>query len=380
MNKTVFFIGVIVAGIAVLGAASHFRTVNQLESRIHQLEEKVLAAHSQSESALAASKAARRSSSSASSGATAYDDSRLSIRVGEVEESITELKQATDYLMERGQIPLAERKIEELLAKLNDGSLPDSERLNALRLLRRNRSLDDAGMQTTLVWLQASAVEGTRREILRALEGATNAIMAQPMMTLAANDPNNGIREQAAENLQAFVNNPQVEQFLWAQLQTETDPRTRQEILEALSRGGATPERIASLQMRAQNPAASLDERLLALQALRRSNTDVQQIIASFAATAQSTQDAGVKARIFGAFDGMSDPALKVPLVYGLQDTDARVRERAADALSGYSADPAVQQWLRYVADNDADPRVRREALQALEQQRQQPGQQGQRR
>jgi len=118
----------------------------------------------------------------------------------------------------------------------------------------------------------------------------------------------------------------------------------------------------------------------LALQALRRSNTDVQQIIASFAATAQSTQDAGVKARIFGAFDGMSDPALKVPLVYGLQDTDARVRERAADALSGYSADPAVQQWLRYVADNDADPRVRREALQALEQQRQQPGQQGPRR
>lgn len=380
MNKTVFFIGVIVAGIAVLGAASHFQTVSKLENRIEQLEQKVISAHSQSESALAASKAARRSSSSASSGATAYDDSRLSVRVGEVEESITELKQATDYLMERGQIPLAERKIEELLAKLNDASLPDAERLNALRLLRRNRSLDDTGMQTTLVWLQASTVEGTRREILRALEGATNAIMAQPMMTLAASDPNNGIREQAAENLQAFVNNPQVEQFLWAQLQTETDPRTRQEILDALSRGGATPERIASLQMRAQNPAASLDERLLALQALRRSNTDVQQIIASFAATAQSTQDAGVKARIFGAFDGMSDPALKVPLVYGLQDTDARVRERAADALSGYSADPAVQQWLRYVADNDADPRVRREALQALEQQRQQPGQQGQRR
>jgi hypothetical protein len=371
MNKTVFFISVIVAGIAVLGAASHFRTVNQLEARIHQLEEKVLAAHSQSESALAASKAARRSNS-VSSGATAYDDSRLSVRVGEVEESITELKQATDYLMERGQIPLAERKIEELLAKLNDGSLPDSERLNALRLLRRNRSLDDAGMQTTLSWLQASTVDGTRREILRALEGATNAIMSQPMMTLAASDPSNGIREQAVENLQALVNNPQVEQFLWAQLQTETDPRTRQEILEALTRGGASPERIASLQMRAQNPAAALDERLLALQALRRSETDVQQIVASFAATAQSTQDAGIRARIFDAFDGMSDPSLKVPLVYGLQDADARVRERAADALSGYATDPAVQQWLRYVADNDADPRVRREALQALEQQRQQ--------
>ncbi|MGV3754269.1 MAG: HEAT repeat domain-containing protein [Verrucomicrobiota bacterium] len=373
MRKSVFFTVLLLAG-AILAAASHFRTVSRLETRIKQLEEKVLTAHSQSETALAASKAARRSSGMGAS-VVNYDDSTLNGRIAEVEASVTELKHATDYLMERGQIPLAVRKIEELLAKLNDGSLPDNERLNALRLLRRDRSLNDAGMQTALGWLQASAVEGTKREILRALEGATNGLIKQPMIALAANDPNNGIREQAMENLQPFVNDPQVEQLMWDRLKTETDPRVRQEILEALSRGGATPERIASLQMRAQNPSASLDERLLALQALRRSQTDVQQIVASFAATAQTTQDAAVKAQIFNAFDGMSDPALKVPLVYGLQDADARVRARAADALSGYAADSSVRDWLRYVADNDPDSQVRREAQQALQPQQQQRGQ-----
>jgi HEAT repeat protein len=75
----------------------------------------------------------------------------------------------------------------------------------------------------------------------------------------------------------------------------------------------------------------------------------------------------------------MSDPTLKVPLVYGLQDANAQVRARAADALSSHAADPAVQQWLRYVVDNDSDPRVRREAQQALEEGQRRGQGQGQR-
>lgn len=371
MRKILIMAVLLLAAIAVFAVSAHFKKVGGLEARIQQLEERVLSAQSQSESALAASKAARRTSSTAASQFTLENPS-TDLRLAEVEEAVTELKQATDYLMERGQIPLDARKVEEMLAKLNDGSLPDSERLNALRVLRRDRTLTDAGVASVLTWLQVSTTEDTRREILRSLENMTNGVMKQPMLDLAANDPSNSIRAQAVENLRAFVGDPLVEQSLWARLGTETDPRVRQEILESLTRGPVTPERAASLQARAQNPAASMDERLLALQALRNSRTDVQQIVASFAATAQSTQDPAVKARIFGAFDGMSDPALKVPLVYGLQDADARVRERAADALSGYVSDPAVKDWLRYVADNDPDSRVRREAQQALQTQTQQ--------
>ncbi len=377
MRKILFISAVLFAGLAVFAVASHFQTVGQLESRIKQLEEKVLTASSQSESALAASKAARRSNTI--TGAAAYDDVRLSTRVAEVEDSVVELRHATDYLMEHGQIPLAERKIEELVAKLSDASLPDSERISALRLLQRNRALSDASVTAALNWFQTATVENTKRDILRGLENATNGVMKLPMINLASNDPNNGIRAQAAENLQPFINDPQVEQMMWTRLQTETDPRVRQEIMEALSRGGATPDRIANLQARAQNPAAPMEERLLALQALRGSKTEVEQIVASFAATAQSTTDPNVRAQIFGAFDNMSDPTLKVPLVYGLQDANAQVRARAADALSSHAADPAVQQWLRYVMDNDSDPRVRREAMQALEEGQRRGQGQGQR-
>jgi len=54
-------------------------------------------------------------------------------------------------------------------------------------------------------------------------------------------------------------------------------------------------------------------------------------------------------------------------LVYGLQDQNPTVRKQAAESLSGFASDPQVQQWLRYVAGNDGDPRVRREAFKSLE-------------
>lgn len=367
--RNVLFIGaVLLATIAVFAVSSHFKTVGELEARIKKLEEKVSTAQSQSESALAASKAARRSSG-ASANQFNGDNPSTAAKLAEMEEAVNELKHATEYLMDHGQVPLAARKIEELMAKLSDGSLPDSERLSALRLLRRDRSLNDTGIQSALTWFQAVTDDGTKREILRSLENMTNGVMKQPMLDLALNDPSNTIRSQAMENLRPFITDPNVEQMLWARLATETDPRVRQEILNTISRGPVTPERAAGLVTRAQNPTASMDERLLALNALKRSNTDIQQIVASFSTMAQSTQDPKLRAQIFDAFDGMTDPTLKVPLVYGLQDADARVRERAADALSGYASDPAVQQWLRYVLDNDTDPRVRREAQQALEQQ-----------
>ncbi|MBC8003705.1 MAG: HEAT repeat domain-containing protein, partial [Opitutaceae bacterium] len=62
--------------------------------------------------------------------------------------------------------------------------------------------------------------------------------------------------------------------------------------------------------------------------------------------------------------------ATKVPLVFGLQDPNPLIRQEAADALSRHATDPAVREWLQYVASNDADPRVRREAYQALQEQR----------
>ena len=83
---------------------------------------------------------------------------------------------------------------------------------------------------------------------------------------------------------------------------------------------------------------------------------------------AQNSSDPLVRTKLFQAFDGINDPSLMAPLVNGLQDPNPVVRENAADALSSFSSDPRVQQWLNHVIQNDADPRVQREAQSALEQ------------
>jgi hypothetical protein len=49
-----------------------------------------------------------------------------------------------------------------------------------------------------------------------------------------------------------------------------------------------------------------------------------------------------------------------------LQDASPLVREPAAKALKDYNTDPNVQKWLRWAAENDSDPAVRKEAFSAL--------------
>jgi HEAT repeat protein len=53
-------------------------------------------------------------------------------------------------------------------------------------------------------------------------------------------------------------------------------------------------------------------------------------------------------------------------LLQGLQDTSPIVREPAVKALRDYRSDPNVEKWLRFVAENDQDPGVRKEATKAL--------------
>ena len=74
------------------------------------------------------------------------------------------------------------------------------------------------------------------------------------------------------------------------------------------------------------------------------------------------------RAKLFQAFEGVNDPNLMPTLVHGLQDPNPVVRENAADALGSFASDPRIKEWLNHVIQNDADPRVKREAMQALQQ------------
>lgn len=257
------------------------------------------------------------------------------------------------------------------IAKLYDPALGDNERMNALKLLRRANSLDESSVAVTMNWLNTATNSGVRENILRNLEGMTNATMKAPMMQLALNDPDPEVREQAVDNLGRYkAADPAVEQQLWDIMNSDAPQNVRGEALEALRRGGVLEHRVASLQRMAMDSNGELEDRAMALRVLRGNDEVVPMVVQQLANEAFNSQDPEQRAQIFGILDMHPDESAKVPLVYGLEDPNVEVRRRAADALSAYSDDPAVQEWLTHVAQNDADARVRREAERALEEMR----------
>jgi hypothetical protein len=150
------------------------------------------------------------------------------------------------------------------------------------------------------------------------------------------------------------------------------DPDAGRTAIQGILDGPKTPERVAALQERASNPNSSLEERIVAWRALRTSDQDPAQVSAVLAQLAQSSQDPFERAKLIKAFDDAvnrptsRDAVLLPSLLQGLQDTSPLVREPAAKALKDFSADPNVQKWLRWAAENDPDPGVRKEAAAAV--------------
>ena len=302
--------------------------------------------------------------------AVAVVDEELNERVIVLEKTVAQLTAASEYLMSRGQLPLASHKRAELKQKVLDPNATERDRLQALRLLRRNGALSEAMLQHTLDWIQTATNNGLREDLVEQLGNSTNSLVREPLLKLAATDPHSDVRETAVENLRHFVTDPQVESLLWNLARSDADGGVREEAEEALIEAPMTEARRTAMRARALDPNSSLDDRLLAVRALRESGDAASEATAALAQLARTSQDPRERARVFEAFDGSSDPSLKLPLVHGLQDPDPLVRERAADALSGYRTDPAIAEWLKHVAGNDADARVRREASQALQNRR----------
>lgn len=299
---------------------------------------------------------------------TNLSERELQQRVTLLEQSVAELTRVAQRLAEGGRVAVSTNHMEDLHRRLLDASLSDSERLHALRVLRKNRGLDEETLRGALDWLAGSGEKSTRREILKLLEGSTNGLMRQPLLSLAANDADPKLREQAVESLRAFVSDPTVEKQLWAMLQSEQNPDIRKQAEEALRKGPMTPERQARLLQQAIDSQAGVRERLTAWHALEGAGSDIASATAALAQLAQSSQDPAVRADIYKAFDKSKDPSVVLPLVNGLQDSDPRVRKQAADAIGSFAKDPRIQEWLNFLASSDPDQKVRKEAAQALKQ------------
>ena len=238
-------------------------------------------------------------------------------------------------------------------------------------MLRRNRAMSDDVVFSALDWMQTATNESVRAQLVQSLDGVTNAALKQPLLSMLATEQSARNREEIVDTLSNFAgSDPAVADKLWELAQNDSERNVREEALEALADAGTLSEsRVALLQERAISADVPVEDRLMAFRALREADVDTSTLTAQMVEMAQSAQDPVERARIFSAFDGISDESLKAPLVYGLQDPNPVVREQAADALAQFArTDPQVRQWLEYVSQNDADPRVQREAHQALEQ------------
>jgi HEAT repeat protein len=215
--------------------------------------------------------------------------------------------------------------------------------------------------------LQSATNAGTRREVLQQLDGVTKASLKTPLLGLLGRESDNEVREELIDNLRHFVGDSDVESALWKTMLNDPDEDVREEAEEALQEGPVTPARLTALRERALDTKAPLDERLVALRALHNAEAPAPEVISTLASLAQTTKDPIERAKLFEAFDDANDPAFVAPLVQGLQDPNSVVRQEAVDALGDYaSGDPNVRQWLEYIAANDPDPRVQREAFSTL--------------
>ena len=342
----------------VAGMAIQHQSTRRLRSDIAALRQQLVAAEP-----VAPESEARRDPLSSS------PDAAVLQRLGALEQTVAQLVRNSEYLMERGQLPLTTNKVGDLFAKFTDATVPDRDRLQALRLLRRSGGITEEALSQAINWAQNSTNANTRDEVLSVLEGLTNSVLRDPLLAFALNDPNASVREQAVDSLRRFVNDPSVEAQLWKMI---NDPDVGRTAIQGILDGPKTAARTAALQERASNPNSSLEERIVAWRALRTSDQDPSEVSAMLAQMAKSSQDPFERVRLIKAFDDAvnrptsRDAVLLAPLVQGLQDTSPLVREPAARALRDFSADPTVQKWLRWAAENDPDSGVRKEAAAAF--------------
>ncbi len=123
---------------------------------------------------------------------------------------------------------------------------------------------------------------------------------------------------------------------------------------------------------RALDLTSTPEEVLQALGALRGERlpdgTDARiAILPAVLPLAETSEDPAVRADAWRQLHGCDDPSLLAPLLRAHEsDPVARVREEAAESLDAFLADALVAQALRFAAENDPDPGVRRQALESL--------------
>ncbi len=124
---------------------------------------------------------------------------------------------------------------------------------------------------------------------------------------------------------------------------------------------------LEAIRKRALDPANSPKDRLAALSSLRDLNARDGEVVVAMLALASQDGDPAVRADVFRQLNGVTDGALKNPLVTALNsDETAGVRAEAAETLAAFRDDPTVKELLQKAARGDANHEVRIAASESL--------------
>jgi len=288
-------------------------------------------------------------------------------RLRSMESRMLEMKPGWENLALRGMVRLSEEELADIRLRATNPTLSDQDRLNAFQILRRQNGIDDHTAAAMAQLAQTSTDPQVRERLFQGMEGLTNAVLKGPLLAALSSETNPNVRQELVEALGGMrAADPEVEAWLRHLAANDEDEAVQREARESLNeRLRYMP--VDSLQNIVLQSALSPQERLEALERLRREDARSPEVVLSMLDLYATSQDPRIRAEVFEQLDGVNDPAMRDPLIIGLaEDPDARVRRRAASNLQSYASDPDVRAWLEYVAQNDQDAGVRREATRAL--------------
>jgi len=293
-------------------------------------------------------------------------------RLFALEKQVQQLMLASESLMERGQLPLSSAKVLELKKRFLNTSLPNDERLRALRLLQRNHAIDDEVLSAGLAWIETLSDTRLMSDLLEQFVGLKSPALRDKALQLVTTYPEDQIRRRAAQILGGF-DDVHVESALWSALASEQSRGVRNQLEDALRQMLVNSTRQISLEQRALDDGALFQERFTAFRLLMSANVASAQTVKNFANEVLTHNNADQTADLFRMFDNTGNLAAAPALISGLQLDNPKLRALALDALSEMQSDPTVAKWLQHAATNDPDERVRAEAARVLGQARNNP-------
>jgi hypothetical protein len=292
---------------------------------------------------------------------------QLSALEEKVQKLTLELTLASELLMERGALPISEAKAAASKRTFLDTSLPDQERLRALRILKRGDAIDEEVLQAGLSWIQTLVDPKLLGEALEQFVELQSPALRNTALQLVTTHPDEYVRRRAAQILRGLKSST-VESEIWTALASEQSRDVQRELEDALRDIPVNSTRKAELEGRVLNSGASFSERFTAFRVLISANVASAQAVAAFANEVVAQSNPERMADLFRTLDNTGNLAAAPALINGLQVGDPGLRVRALDALGEMQVDPTVVKWLQHTANNDADERVRAEAVRVLAQ------------